>query len=165
MKSVVIMMLLGLLLAPQGEIGKVESSFDKKVNFAALRTYTWYVGYNAYNAEAHKLIVAAIEAEMASRGFTKVESGGDVRIAYYTVTGTDVDLKALDKLEREGAAGQPPLKARARLVVLMRQTASNAQIWTASMREYLDADPAKLGATIETVTARLFATYPRKPGT
>ena len=162
MKSVVIL-LLGLLVAPQGEIGKVESSFDKKANFAAFRTYTWNVGYNAYNPDAHKLITAAIDAEMARRGFTKVETGADVRIAYYTVTGTDVDLKALDKLEREGATGPVPLKQRSRLVVVMRPQGSSDPLWQASMREYLDPDPAKLGDTIQRVTAQLFATYPRKP--
>ena len=162
MKSVVIL-LVGLLVAPQGEIGRVESSFDRKANFAAFRTYTWNVGYDAYSPDAHKMIVAAIEAEMARRGFTKVETGADVRIAYYTVTGTDVDLKALDKLEREGGTGATPLKARARLVIVMRPMASSDPLWQASMREHLDPDPAKLGDTIESVTARLFATYPRKP--
>ena len=158
MKSAVIV-LIGLLVAPQGDvIGKVESSFDKKTNFPAFRTYSWNAGYNAYDPDAHKLIVAAFEAEMASLGLTKVETGGDVTLAYYTVTGTDVDLKALDKIEREGG-GATPTKARGRLVVIMRNPASK-QIWSASTREYLDPDRAKLKDTIQTVTARLFETYP-----
>jgi hypothetical protein len=33
-------------------------------------------------------------------------------------------------------------------------------LWSAATREYLDPDRAKLGATIQAVTARLFATYP-----
>ena len=151
--------LLGLLLAAQSDVtGKVETTFDKKVNFAPLRTYTWSAGYNAYNPEAHKMIVAAFEAEMAGLGFTKVEKGADVTLAYYTVAGTDVDLKALDKMEREGKSGVAPTKARARLVVIMRGATSNAQIWSASTREYVD--PASLESTIQSVTARLFATYP-----
>jgi hypothetical protein len=155
------MVLLGLLYGAQGDaIGKVETSFDKKTNFAALRTYTWTVGYNAYVPEAHKMIVAAFEAEMTRLGFTKVETGADVTLTYATVTGTDVDLKALDKLEREGKSGATPTKARARLMVIMRTATSSAQIWAASTREYLDPDPANLGATIQSVTARLFATYP-----
>ena len=165
MKSIAIV-LLGLLFAPQGDvIGKVESSFDKKVNFSTFKTYAWLRGYNAYNPEAHKMVVAAVEGEMAKLGFTKVatEKEADVTMAYYTVTGTDVDLKALDKMEREGATGPPPSKTRARLVVIMRTAAASQQIWQASTREHLDPDPAKLNATIEAVTARLFATYPGRP--
>lgn len=165
MKSAVIV-LLGFLLAPQGAVtGKVESTFDKKVNFPALHTYTWTPGYNAFNPAAHKMIVAAFEAEMASLNFTKAATGADVTLAYYTVAGTDVDLKALDKVEREGRGGATPTKTRARLVVIMRGSKSNQQIWSASTREYVDPDPEKLSGAIQSVTARLFETYPgRKPG-
>jgi hypothetical protein len=162
--KIVVMALAGLLLAAQ-DVGKVESSFDKKMNFAGLRTYSWSSGYNAYNPEAHKLVVAAFETEMTNLGFSKVASGGDVTLAYYTVVGSDVDLKALDKMEREGKSGLAPTKARARLVVIMRGAASREQIWSASTREYVDPDPAALSAAIQSVTARLFATYPgRKKG-
>jgi Domain of unknown function (DUF4136) len=165
MKSIAIV-LLGLLFAPQGDvIGKVESSFDKTANFSALKTYAWLRGYDSYNPDAHKMVVAAIEGEMAKLGFTKVETekGADVTIAYYTVTGTDIDLKALDKMEREGRSGPPPSKMRARLVVVMRTLPESHPVWRASTREHLDPDPAKLNATIESVTARLFATYPGRP--
>ena len=51
-----------------------------------------------------------------------------------------------------------------RLAVIMRNASAHEQIWSASMREYLDPDPTKLGGTIQTVTASLFSTYPgRKP--
>jgi len=155
------MFLLGLLLMPQdGVIGKVETTYDKKANFSSFRTYSWTPGYNAYDPEAHKMVVAALEAEMATLGFTKVDSGADVTLAYYTVTGTDVDLKALDKQQRDGTAGPTPTKARARLVVIMRAAASSQQVWSASTREYLDPDRAKLSGTIQSVTGRLFNTYP-----
>jgi hypothetical protein len=168
MKSIAIV-LLGLLFAPQSDvIGKVESSFDRKTDFSTFRTYAWLRGYNAYNPDAHKMVVAAVEGEMAKLGFTRLETekGADVTLAYYTVTGTDIDLKALDKMEREGLSGPPPSKARARLVLIMRTATTSQQIWQASTREHLDPDPAKLNATVEAVTARLFATYPgraRKP--
>jgi hypothetical protein len=159
----VMIVLLGLLIAPQGDaIGKVETKFDKKADFQSFHTYSWIRGYNAYDPEAHKLVVAAFDKEMASLGFTKVDSGADVTLAYYTVTGTDVDLKALDKKEREGAVG-PTTKPRARLVVIMR-AAPSQQVWSASTREYLEQDRAKLSDTIQSVTTRLFNTYPgRKP--
>ena len=164
MKSVAIV-LLGLLFAPQGAVvGKVESEFDKKVSFPTLRTYTWASGYNANKPEAHETIVAAFEAEMTSLGFTKVATGADVTLAYYTVASFEVDPKDLEKMEREGRRGIAPTKALGRLVAVMRGTTSDQRIWAASTREHLDQDPAKLKDTIRTVTTRLFDTYPgRKP--
>jgi hypothetical protein len=158
MKSVAII-LLGLLvqLPP---IGKVDSEFDKKTNFAALTTYSWITGTNALIPEAHKMIVAAVDAEMASLGLKQVASGADVTVAYYTLTITNVDFKELDKAQRENkptTAG----KELGKLIVTMR-TPARQQLWSAGTREYLDPDRTKLGATIQDVTARLFATYPTR---
>ena len=41
--------------------------------------------------QAHKLIVEALEAEMAARGFTKVATGGDVTLSYSSMAVTNVD--------------------------------------------------------------------------
>ena len=84
-----------LLLAPQ-KIGDVESSFDKQANFGALKTYAWAKGHEALTPSVHKSIVTAIDAQMASLGFTKAEAGAaDTILKYHVVRGTDVDLKAM----------------------------------------------------------------------
>lgn len=155
-------LLFSLALGQVSEVvGKVETAFDKKANFASLRTYSWAPGYNAARAEVHKMIVAACEAEMTKSGFTKVETGADVTLAYYTVSATYGDPKALDKLQQQGSVAPPPRNTVGRLVVIMRQgTSTTHQLWSASTRELVDPDPAKLADTIRTATARLFDTYP-----
>jgi len=158
-KSVIF--LLGYLLLQLPPIGKADSTFDKSVNFAALRTYEWRPGTPAFNPELHKMIVAALDAEMAAHGFTKVASGADVTLAYYAMAVTYVDLKALDKIERESSAPSPANKSLGKLVVVMRNTA-NRQIWTAATREYVEPGIEKFGATIGAVAARLFETYPKR---
>jgi hypothetical protein len=50
-----------LLLLPQ-EAVKVISSFDKKAEFGACKTYAWDVGPRAYDPVAHKTIVGAMDA-------------------------------------------------------------------------------------------------------
>jgi hypothetical protein len=156
------LMLVSLALASQSTApAKVETTFDKKADFGALHTYSWTAGSGAFNAEANKLIIAAIDAEMTKLGFTKATTGADVTIAYHTVSSTDVDLKALDKLERESRSVAPaPTRTRGRLVVIMRSASSSQQLWTASTREYVDPDIAKFGDMIQGVAARLFETYP-----
>ena len=159
MKSLAILLLGFLFTAQQPEPGKVESTFDKKTNFAAIKTYSWTPGTDALVPEAHKLIIAAVDKEAAAVGLTPVASGGDVTLAYYTMTVTNVDLKALDKMEKKPAL--PPTKELGKLVVVMRNPAQQ-QVWSAISREFLDPDRAKLAATIQTVTERLFATYPTR---
>ena len=43
----------------------------------------------------------------------------------------------------------------------MRSAASRQEVWSAATRELLNPDPAKMSATIQAVTARLFETYPK----
>jgi hypothetical protein len=159
--NTIVVIVLGLLLAAQSPpTGKVDSAFDKKANFAALRTYSWTLGSHAFNPEAHKIIVAALEAEMAGLGFTKAASGADVTLAYYTTTVSNVDFKALDKAEQEGSTGAVATRELGKLVVVMRRAQARDQIWSAATREYIERDVAKLGAAIRVVAARLFDTYP-----
>jgi hypothetical protein len=156
----IVVLLVALIATQTPPVGKVDSTFDKKANFASFKTYQWTPGTHAFNPAAHKIIVEALEAEMAAHGFTKVAAGGDVTLSYSSTTVANVDLKALDKAEKAGAAA--PTKNLGRLVVVMR-TQSRQQLWSAATREYLAPDIEKLGATIKSVTARLFETYPKPP--
>jgi len=158
----IVVLLVALITAQVPPIGKADSTFDKKANFASFRTYASGPGTNAFNPAAHKMILEAIEAEMAARGFTKVASGGDVTLSYYTMAVTNVDLRALDRVERAGASGPAPTKDLGKLIVVMRNPARQ-QVWTAATREYLEPNIEKFGATIKAVAARLFETYPKPP--
>jgi Domain of unknown function (DUF4136) len=157
MKSLAILVLGFMFTAQQPAPGRVESTFDKKTDFAAIKTYSWTAGTDALVPEAHKVIIASIDKEAAAAGLKPVTTGGDVTLAYYTMTVTNVDLKALDKMEKKPAL--PPTKELGKLVVVMRNPA-HQQVWSAISREFLDPDRAKLQATIQTVTERLFSTYP-----
>jgi hypothetical protein len=143
-------------------VGKVETTFDTTVNFATLKTYSWMTGYIAERASTHKMIVESVDAEMAKSGFTKVPIGADVTLAYYTVRSTYVDVKALDKRQQAGPGEAAPTNAVGRLVLIMRAGDPAKQIWSASTREFMDPDPARLAETIDTATARLFETYPTR---
>ena len=157
MKSLAILLLGFLVTAQLPAPGKVDSTFDKKTDFSAIRTYSWTTGAHALVPEAHKLIVAAVDKEMAGLGLRPVASGGDATVAYYTMRTTNVDLKALDKIDDKSAPA--PSKELGKLVVVMRN-AAREQVWSAVSRDFLDNDRSKLAATIDALTARLFATYP-----
>jgi hypothetical protein len=97
--------LLVLFAAPQKTptLGSVESTFDKSADFTKLRTYAWNRGQEAFDPRAHKVIVDAVDAQMASLGFTKApEASADVIVKYHSVRGTYVDLKSLEKSQKQG---------------------------------------------------------------
>jgi hypothetical protein len=151
-----------VLLVPQA-IGEVESHFDKKADFSALKTYAWSLGHDAFDPRAHKAIVADIEAQMTALGFTKAPSAGaDVFLTYFTVRGSEVDLKKLDQLKREQKDQAGATRILGRLAVLISRPATRETLWSAATRRRLSDDPSKWEAELHSATAALFATYPGK---
>jgi hypothetical protein len=153
-----------VLFAPQA-VGEVETHFDKNANFSAFRTYTWNKGHEAFDPAAHKLITELVEAQMRGLGFTRMDGGkADVFLTYHTVRGSEVDLKALDKL-KPGQDAASATKILGRLAVVMSDPASRAMLWSAGTRRRLSDDPAKWKDEVQQAVTALFDTYPgRKKG-
>ena len=164
MNSVVCALLL-LLAVPQ-KIGDVESSFDKRANFGALKTYAWAKGHEALTPSVHKAIAAAIDGQMASLGFTKAEpSAADTILKYHVVRGTDVDLNALEKAPPSASAQPAPTKTLGKLVVVLYPRGSTeTPLWEAHTRQYVSDDPATRERDLQTTVTALFDTYPGRKG-
>jgi len=158
-----------LLLVPQS-VNEVETHFDKKANFGAFHTYTWAKGHDAFEPAAHKAIVGLFEQKMTELGFKKAETGApDVLLTYHTVRGSELDLKALEKLQREGKdpseASAGATKILGRLAVVMSDPKTREALWSAGTRRRLNDDPAKWRDDAERAVTALFDTYPgRKKG-
>jgi hypothetical protein len=160
MTLALVLLLLAAGQTPTG--GKVESKADSKTNFAALRTYSWVPGWNAENKEVHGAIVAACDAEMTELGLTKVATGGDATLSYYSVRRADIDLKALDKIQREGGDPAAATRTLGRLAVVVRSGTPAQQIWSANTSELVDLKTKSLDETVRSVVERLFAVYPTR---
>ena len=162
--NLISLLLCVMLLAAQGaRVGKIESEFDERTDFRAFHTYRWHPGYNAYDPRVHKIIVAAIESEMAALGFTRSDTNPDVTVAYYSLLSTEIDLDALEELEEHGRSGMP-VKSLGRLLIIMRKPDVDERLWSVSTREFVDPDPVKLAETIKATTQKLFAKYPGRAG-
>jgi hypothetical protein len=149
-----------LLLVPQA-VNEVETHFDKKADFSAFRTYAWAKGHDAFDPAAHKTIIAIFEQKMTALGFTKAEpAAADVFLTYHTVRGSEVDLRTLDKLQREGKDPAGATKILGRLAVVMSDPKSRAMLWSAGTRRRLNDDPAKWRDDAERAATALFDTYP-----
>src|SRR6185295_5299745 len=68
--------------------------FDKAADFSRFKTYTWVRGTNVKDELNHKRIVRAVDAQLASRGFARVEAGEspDVLVAYHASFDRDIQI-------------------------------------------------------------------------
>ena len=88
MKKVLFFSLLGLFLATTAAVGQdVRYNFDRQTNFSKYKTYQWVVIKDApqLNSMVDKQIKDAIDAELATKGLTKVEGDtADLFVGYQT---------------------------------------------------------------------------------
>ena len=138
--------------------GTVVSKTEPKVDFSKFTTYTWARGQDTFDKKAHAAVVAAVDAEMAKRGFKQASSGaGDVTIRYFSVVRTDVDLDKIEEAQRQNKPA--PTQSLGRLVVVMRD-ASDRRVWAADTVQPLSADRETVYGEIPSVVAKLFEKYP-----
>ena len=132
---------------------------SKPAALAKAKTYVWTKSQPSFDKDVDRQITAAVDRELAARGFTKLPSGaGDVVVTYASIGRTDVDLKskpAEDGTRRQYAVGT--------LVVDMRDPASKASLFRVRMDTPIDKDPEKLEAAINAAVAAMFEKYPKPP--
>jgi hypothetical protein len=167
MNSLAFALLLLVVSQKTPVLGPVESSFDKTADFAKLRTYAWTKGQEAFDPRAHKAIVDAVEAQMTSLGFTKApEASADVVLKYHSVRGTYVDLKSLEKSQKQGQSGGGTETAVGTLVVVLYPRGETEKpLWQARTRRPLTADVATATGEIQKAVVDLFAAYPTRKKT
>ena len=144
---------------------KVDVTFDKKQDFAKLKTYTWTTNSRAADPDADKYIVEAIDRQLAASGLAKADAAtADVRVAYGAVTRTDIDFdKAFsDEPSKTGSTGAHTYPVGT-LIVAIRDR-SDKVIWRGSIQRALpgDGDKAKAKQVVEDAVATLFAKYPTR---
>lgn len=150
-----------LVAVPQAT--PVKSSFDGKADFASFHTYTWNKGHEANDPVVHKTIVDAVEAQMAGLGFTKVDvDKADVILKYHTLRSDEVDLKLLEKLDREGKHEIVPTKMIGTLVVALYPPRSTETLWQAHIKRPMSDDANVRTGEIKGAVTALFETYPTR---
>jgi len=166
----------GLMLLSMTTFAKdVSYDFDKATNFSRIKTYAWTAGTNVNDELNHKRIVNAIDAQLAAKGFIKVEAGSkpDVLVAYHASFDRNLQISAFSSgWGPYGLGGNRSGSARASevlvgtLVVDMMDPASKTVVWRGTASKDLDpkADPEKRDKNINKSVAKLFENYPPKGG-
>jgi len=131
---------------------------DKNVDFAKVRTYTWTQGQPSAVKAINAQIVAAVDRELGALGMTKSASGtGDVMVAYYSLTRTDVDVNA-----KADAEGKLPQYSVGTLVVAFLEPGSRRRVLRLRTDKPIETAPGKLEPAIDEAVTELFAKYPTR---
>jgi hypothetical protein len=84
--------LIALLVPAAAMAQKVSYDYDKSANFAAFKTYAHKDGTKVGQPLIDERIVAAIDAQMTAKGFTKSETNPDVFVVYHVAFDKQKDI-------------------------------------------------------------------------
>ena len=160
--TVTIALCAGLAAAPAGQMPMpkygVKVTADKHLDYAKFKTYSWTPGQPSADKRIDARVVAAVDRELGGLGMTKATSGPvDVLVTYYSLSRTDVNVKA-----KPDSEGRLPQYSVGTLVVALLDPESRQRLLGLRIDEPIDIEPAKLDATIDSAVAALFAEYPTR---
>jgi hypothetical protein len=93
MKKTLVTLVLATALTPALAMAqKTSYDYDKTANFAALKTYAQKDGTKVGQPLIDDRIVAAIDAQMAAKGFTKSDSNPDAVVVYHIAFDKEKDI-------------------------------------------------------------------------
>lgn len=84
-RMVVVLIGMMFLLAGKSSAQQVKTDYDRNANFAQYKTYSW-AQVKTKDALDVDRIKAAVNAALAAKGWTQVDSGGDVSIVAMEIT-------------------------------------------------------------------------------
>jgi hypothetical protein len=161
------------LLATSGWAQNVTYDYDRTADFTKLKTYSWVRGKNLSDELNHKRVVAAIDVQLAVKGFTKVDAAGnpDVLVAYHAAFGRDVQISGYApgwgayRAGRWGSARTEQILVGA-LAVEMVDPRTRSTLWRgiASRDVDVDATPEKRERNLNKTAEKLFEKYPPTKG-
>jgi hypothetical protein len=165
--TTVTLMMIGTIVFAQS----VTYDYDKAANFSTFKTYAWVRGTNLADELNHKRITNAVDAQLRSRGLTRVETSAnpDMLVAYHASFDTDLQITGFSSgWGGYRFAGNRSGSARAEeiligtLVVDMVDAKTKTIVWRGMGSKELDvkASPEKRDKNIDKAAAKLFKNYP-----
>ena len=129
----------------------------KPAALAKARTYVWTKGRPTFSTSVDTMIVAAVDRELAAKGFTKKPSGpADIQVSYDALGRTDIDPKA-----KPAKDGTLPEVSVGILAVDLRDPTSGEQLFNVRMDAPIQRDSATIQASIDAAVKAMFAVYPQ----
>jgi len=134
----------------------VTATVEKNFDAAAVKTYAWTPGRPSTDKGIDGQIIAAVDRELATVGLKPAAAGTpDVFVTYYSVSRTDVDVKA-----KPDEKGMRPERAVGSLVVALLDPVSRKPV--VQLRIDRPVDRSDIEGSINTLVPELFTKYPAR---
>lgn len=170
-------LLLATLISATAYPQKVNIDYDQKTDFSSYKTYSWAEGTPAKNPLGHQRIIAGIEAQLAAKGWQKVESNPDVVVIYSAATSTKTQINTFDTGGPWGGyrwgwggygGGSSTTTVQeipvGQLVVDMADVKNKSFIWRGTASDTLSDNPEKNQKKLDKALAKMFKKFPPTPG-
>jgi len=160
----------------------VRYNFDKDANFSGFKTYKWVILKDAVQLDniMDKNIKSAIDAELAKKGLTRVDTdNADLYVGYQGSVGQDKQFTSYSTGWGYGpgwgggwygpsstmTTGQTSTIYTGQLVVDMYDSAHKDLVWRGIVSKTLDpkAKPEKQHKNLAKAMSKLFKNYPPAP--
>ena len=148
----------------------VKTDFDHQANFTRYKTYSWQE-IKPTNSLWDARIKSAVDAQLAAKGWTQVDSGGDVAIVAIKTTQTQRSLQTFYdgmgggwRWRGFGGMGEATTTEQdykeGTLVVDMYDTSTKQLIWRSSAEDMLSDKEAKNEKNLDKGVAKMFKDFP-----
>ena len=179
-KRLVALAAVGLLTPVVLLAQKVSYDYEKTANFAAFKTYAHKDGTKAGQQFIDDRIVAAIDTQLAAKGFTKAEANPDVFVVYHMAFDKEKDISTFSSGYGGGygpygygwgggwAGGTTHTQVRdiliGTLVIDIADAKKNQIAWRGmGVKEVkTQANPEKRDKSINDAVKKIFKNYPPK---
>lgn len=144
----------------------VHFDYDHSANFSAYKTYQWVAspGGGAPNQLMDQNIKRAIDAQLVLKGLQRVDSGGDLHIAYQAAIDQEKQFDGWGSGPRWWGTTRVTSSTIdiGKLVVDIFDPAKKQLVWRGSAAKTLDIkkDPEKNYQNLQKAMAKLFKSFP-----
>jgi hypothetical protein len=158
-----VVLAVGAVAAQKQQYG-VTVTADRTADFRAYKSYVWDSKSMAVlDKNVHQQVVDAVDRELKSLGLDKrppaaagASAPADVVVAYATQRRTDIDTSG------NLPPGKMPEYTVGTLVVVMRESANDKEVFRARVKKPIELTPDKIKVIIDDVVAEMFAQYPTR---
>ena len=168
MKVARIVLGLSLVLMAANAFGqKVTTQSAPNVNWSQYKTYSWGPSESAANPILAQYIVNGIDAQLATKGLTKVEKDGDLTVIYNCTTDTQKQLNwsGMGGFGRFGGgmgSAQVENITQGQLIVDIADPKAKQFLWRGTGSDTVSTDPQKNEKKVTTALTKMFQKFPPK---
>jgi hypothetical protein len=162
------------LVSTAARAQNVSYDYDKSTDFSRFRTYAWMPAAGTRDELNDKRIIAAIDAQLATKGLSRVEPGAnpDVLVSYRTNFKEDREIRGYTTgggwggYGRFGTGGTGSARTQdilvGALVVEMRDAKTRDVVWRSVASRDVDtkASPEKRDRNLAKAAEKMFKHYP-----